>query len=216
MEAQIAILLLIVPGYIARKIYKHTNDVRDDLSTFEETLYCLMYSGIISLLAIVILIGWFVPFDSILELSIFDLKDIFTKLTFVALYMCVVLVLSILTGIGIYRLNAWYTYIINKIRGKDKTSVVLNKSIFDTYFNDGKYQHYVDVYKDDKFIGRGRIKNSVEKYKELGLEPCEAKLEALRKRFDEDEIELYKNIYYDSKSGLLIKEYNVDIPVDYQ
>lgn len=158
MEAQIAILLLIVPGYIARKIYKHTNDVRDDLSTFEETLYCLMYSGIISLLAIVILIGWFVPFDSILELSIFDLKDIFTKLTFVALYMCVVLVLSILTGIGIYRLNAWYTYIINKIRGKDKTSVVLNKSIFDTYFNDGKYQHYVDVYKDDKFIGRGRIK----------------------------------------------------------
>ena len=34
MENQLAILLLIVPGYIARKIYKHTNDVRDDLSTF--------------------------------------------------------------------------------------------------------------------------------------------------------------------------------------
>ena len=43
MENQLAILLLIVPGYIARKIYKHTNDVRDDLSTWNYFNCCSIY-----------------------------------------------------------------------------------------------------------------------------------------------------------------------------
>ena len=44
MEDYIALLLLVVPGFIARKVYKQTNDVHEMTDQFTETLYCLLNS----------------------------------------------------------------------------------------------------------------------------------------------------------------------------
>ncbi len=38
MEDYIALLLLVVPGFIARKIYKQTNDVHETTDQFTERL----------------------------------------------------------------------------------------------------------------------------------------------------------------------------------
>lgn len=211
MENQLAILLLIVSGYIARKIYKHTNDVRDDLSTFEETLYCLMFSGIISIVAVSIMLvsihGLCFNYST---LQAADIQVYANNLEFIAKYIGLVLIVATILGLITYRLNEWYTYWINKARGSQKTAVTLNQSIFDTYFNDRKYRHYIELYKEDKLICRGRLNNCVEKYKELGIEPCEAQFIELEELLGEIP---YKHIYYDGRLGIMIKEYDIRIPV---
>ena len=212
MENQLAILLLIVPGYISRKIYKHTNDVRDELSTFEETLYCLMFSGIISIVAATIMLvsiyGFCFNYSS---LQSKDLQVYANSLEFIAKYIGWVLIVATILGLSTYRLNEWYTYWINKARGTQKTAVILNQSIFDIYFNDVSYHHYIELYKDDKFICRGRLNNCVEKYKELGIEPCEDQLIKLEEKLGGIP---YKHIYYDGRLGIMIKEYDIQIPAN--
>lgn len=215
MENQLAILLLIVPGYIARKIYKHTNDVRDDLNTFEETLYCLMFSGAIALIALMFMLISIhgINFDYS-TLQIKNLREYANSIEYIAKYICLVIIMAIVLGLITFQLNTWYTYLVNKVRSPKKTPVVLNQSIFDAYFNDGQYQHFVEIYKDDKFLCRGRLNSNVEKYKELGIEPCE---EGIIEVMDALEMEYprYKKIYYDGPSGILIKEYDFpNVPID--
>jgi hypothetical protein len=215
MENYLAILLLIVPGYIARKIYKHTNDVRDDLSTFEETLYCLMFSGIISIVALTIMVisihGCYFDYST---LHVSDIQLYANNLGFIGKYVGLVLIVTTILGLSTYWLNIYYTYCVNMVRGTEKAAVVLNQSIFDSYFNDGKYQHFVEVYKDGTLLCRGRLNSNVEKYKELGIEPCENGIKDMMVALKMKQPR-YKKIYYDGIRGILIKEFDFpDVPID--
>ena len=175
METQFSLLLCVVPGYISRKIYKQINDVSDDLSTFEETLYCLIFSGVIS---------------------------------FVTIYIIMSMILSIGFAFLINPLMKAYTWLVNFYRRKtNKPQVVLNQSVFDTIFNNKDGVHYVEIHKDDKLICRGLLKSSVEKYKELSIELCEEGSDNIIASLEWEKPK-YKHIYYDCKTGLLIKEYD--------
>lgn len=83
----------------------------------------------------------------------------------------------------------------------------ISHTIFDDIFNDGK-RHFVEVYKDDKFIGRGELTMKVEKYKELYLEDGEEGYNKLLKARNVTALP-YKGIYIDGKTGIVIKDINL-------
>ena len=87
MEDYIALLLLVVPGFIARKIYKQTNDVHETTDQFTETLYCLLNSMAIFII-IFARIG-ILSFTDLWAKNLFDLKvlsETFETMSFVIEY----------------------------------------------------------------------------------------------------------------------------------
>ncbi len=196
MENYIALLLLIVPGFVARKIYKQTTDIRDDLSQFEESLYCLLNSTIITAIAASILY-----FRGYRPLTI---NALYGNIQFIAVYAALVFVLSIVLGFTIKPALCLYNKLINICRGKSSDDIVISKTIFDMAFNDGK-THLVEVYKDGKFLGRGVLSANVEKYKELYLEDVEEEYADLLQTVGSNHLP-YIGTYIDGKTGLVIKE----------
>lgn len=209
METQFSLLLCVVPGYISRKIYKQINDVSDDLSTFEETLYCLIFSGVISFVSLnLLVILWLGSGCDYSELTYVTLKSYFNNLKFVTIYIIMSMILSIGFAFLINPLMKAYIWLVNFYRRKtNKPQVVLNQSVFDTIFNNKDGVHYVEIHKDDKLICRGLLKSSVEKYKELSIELCEEGIDNIIASLEWEKPK-YKHIYYDCKTGLLIKEYD--------
>ena len=203
MENYIALLLLIVPGFIARKIYKQTNNVREDLSQFEETLYCLATSLVIGIISLWVAGAYFTN-------DISTIKGLFGNITFIRNYALTCLLISIPVGFLIYASLRIYNKVINVARGNNKGQVVLSTTVFDERFNDGNY-HFVEVYKDDKLLGRGMLNDRIEKYKELYLIDSEKAYKELLQSYEVEKFP-YKGIYIDGKSGIVIKEINLPSP----
>lgn len=200
MENYIALLLLVVPGFIARKIYKQTTNIREDLSQFEETLYCLFYSLIIAIISLWICGAWYGDIKTIITL--------YNNLKFITSYAITASVLSILLGLFIKYLLYWYNKAINRLRHNKDGEIAISHTIFDDVFNDGNH-HFVEVYKDGKLLGRGEIKSSVEKYKEFYLEDGEMGYRKLSFALGISQIP-YKGVYIDGKTGIVIKEILTD------
>lgn len=200
MENYIALLLLIVPGFISRKIYKQTNNVREDLGQFEETLYCLATSLVIGIISLWIAGAYFTS-------DIYTIKGLFGNITFIRNYALTCLLVSIPVGFLIYASLRIYNKVINVARGNNKGQVVLSTTVFDERFNDGKH-HIVEVYKDDKFLGRGILNERIEKTKELYLLDIEKVYQKAIEKHKVDKLP-YKGVYIDGKTGLVIKEINL-------
>ena len=195
MENYIALLLLIVPGFIARKIYKQTTNVREDLSQFEETLYCLFYSLIIAIISLWICGALYGDIKTIITL--------YNNLTFITSYAITAIVLSIVLGASIKYLLIGYNKAVNRLRNDKDGEIAISHTIFDDVFNDGK-PHWIEVYKDGKLLGQGFLEYSVEKYKELYLSDLTDEYRELL-FVSNGKIE-YKGVYIDGKTGITIKD----------
>lgn len=213
MENYIALLFLIVPGFISRKIYKQTHNIRDNLTQFEKTMYCLLNSSIIIIVMLFIL-------DSFSYIStaskVQDITALFNDIKFILFYGFSVSLVSIFIGLSTYRALRIYNWIINKIRDADDSKIEISTTIFDNCFNrqtlfqkKHNINHLVEIYKNDKLIGRGELISSVEKYKEFQLKPCEESIETIIEA--KGSKNLYSVIYIDGQTGLVIKEIDLEM-----
>lgn len=212
MDNYIALLFLVVPGFISRKIYRQTHNVRDDLTQFAETMYCLLNSTIIIIIMCVILtlLSYINP-----ESNLYDITELFNNMKFILMYALFVSVVSILMGLSTYKALRLYNMLINRIRNVDDSNIEISSTIFDNCFTKqtelqkkhDNINHVVEIYKDDKLIGRGELIASVEKYKEFQLKPCEEGIEAIIEA--KGSKNLYNTIYIDGQTGIVIKEINL-------
>ena len=201
MENYIALLLMIVPGFMARKIYKQTSNIREELGQFEETLYCLFYSLFISITVL-----WI---SGALYGDVATILTLFHGLPFITEYAVAATVVSVIMGISIKYLLAGYNHIINIIRNDKDGKIIISNTIYDNIFNNGK-THIVEVYKDGIFLGRGAIVNSVEKYKEFYLEDVEEGYREVTDAMGVSQLP-YKGIYIDGRTGIVIKELDITL-----
>lgn len=184
MSIYIALLLLVLPGFLSRKIYKQTNDIRETYDQYEETLYCLLNSLIIFLL--IFILAGIISFKYNWAMNMFDLKilsEYFLDVKFIIKYSVIATVFSYLLGIFTHKILYLHQKIINFVRKKKNlTEIKLSNTIFDEMFNDNQ-KHFVEIYKDDKMIARGEILISNEKHKEFCLEYFEEDIEVLKKNW---------------------------------
>lgn len=210
MSIYISLLLLVMPGFIARKIYKQTNNIRESLVQSEETLYCLLNSLVVFFMLFLGLgiLSFCFPW----AVSMFDLNFLivcFNDVIFIFKYAFASVLCSLLLGLSTHKLLKGYAYLINIVRDKrDIGELSISHTIFDDMFNDGR-NHFVAIFKDDKMVARGEIRSSVEHYKEFCLEAVEDDVELLEKMGGK--LPKFNRIYYDAKIGLAIKEYDMPI-----
>ena len=105
------------------------------------------------------------------------------------------------------KMLAAYTAMLNLVRRvKGMNEISISHTIFDDMFNDGQ-PHYIALFSGNKMIARGRLVCSVEKYKEFWLDDFENDV----KRIEEKGIEMpaFKRTYFDARTGVLIKEYDM-------
>ena len=201
MGTYIALLLLVVPGFIARKIYKQTNNIREDLGQWEESLYCLFYSLVLAVVAMAL--------TGALQMNtIPQWEQLFTSMAFCIKYTAVVGVGSVVLGLLTRPLLTGYTWIINKLRRKQDGQIAISTTIFDELFHDG-HRHLVEVYKDDKFICRGELVESIERYKEYYIKDCMEEYQELLQALQCSALP-YVGTYIDGKTGFVIKELLTD------
>ena len=207
MNIYIALLLLVLPGFLTRKIYKQTNDIRENLDQFEETLYCLLNSLIVFLLMFIL--AGVISFKYDWAAQMFNLEILskyFLDVKFVIKYFVVATLMSYTLGIFMHKLMTFHQQIINFVRKKKNLTIVeLSNTIFDDMFHDN-LKHFVEIYKDDKMIARGEIAVSNEKHKEFCLDVVEDDIDFIKKIGGE--LPHPKRIYYDGEKNIVIKEYN--------
>lgn len=205
MESYIALLLLIVPGFVARKIYKQTNNIREDLGQWEESLYCLFYSLVLAVVAMAL--------TGALQMNtIPQWEQLFASMAFCIKYAAVVGVGSVILGLLTHPLLTRYIWLINKIRRQQDGYIDISKTIFDECFSDGEL-HIVEVYKDGKFLARGGLIRYSEKYKEFYLEDVEEEYTDLLYQRGVPRLP-YLGTYVDGQTGMSIKVIDLSASVD--
>ena len=211
MDNYIALLFLVMPGYIARKIYKHTSDVREDLSAFEETMYCLLNSSLI----VLVLFG-FIAVAGIQSYSV--LEEYFDNTFFIVGYGITALILACILGLCTEWLRGKYNAAINwRRRKKGMALLSISQDVLDEMLltdgmaikleNGSTISKFIEVYKDDKMIARGGLKVSNIKHREFILEDCEKGLNYYLDTYKE--MPPVKKAYVDGRLGLTIKEYDL-------
>jgi hypothetical protein len=168
MEAYIAILLLIVPGFIARYFFEKLNDNYTNEDKFQVTISALIYSIFIILINYLIIRLLRIIDTNSLE----DISENFLSLNFVIFYTLLTLPISLYVGYLWNELFPLFMGLINKIRDiKGKNGCGLDPSVCASYLNDGK-DHLVTIKKNGTPIGRGfvdRFSRSNDLIKEISL-----------------------------------------------
>jgi hypothetical protein len=168
METYIAILLLIVPGFIARYFFEKLNDNFTNEDKFQVTISALIYSIFIILLNYSIIKVLRVIDTSSLQ----DIAKNFSSINFVIFYTLITLPISLYVGYLWNELFPLFMSLINSIRDyKGKNSCGLDPSVCASYFNDGK-EHLITIKKNGIAIGRGfidRFSRSNDLIKEISL-----------------------------------------------
>jgi hypothetical protein len=203
-ETYIAILFMVIPGFITRGIYQSLNYNIREKTDFETTVSALIYSVFVICINFSVLFG-----VNLFQLDkISTLKGRFEDPVFVLEYAGLTLIVSIALAFlwdiicpEIIYLENWY----RKIRKRNE--VLSGESLWTSVFNDGK-EHIVSVEIDGTDKGKGTL---------IGMSSsCDDKIEfQIRKqdeiKFLEDNgIELtLKATYFDLKNKIVIREYNL-------
>ncbi|MCI2106831.1 MAG: DUF6338 family protein [Intestinimonas sp.] len=199
MEAYIALLLLVAPGFITEEIYALLNKDKKQNSQLKETITALILSMVIMLINFIIIA---VSFNTS---NISDIKLKFSSVRFLAWYTAVTLLISVILGYAWDRLNPLFFRLVNWIRiHESKNEIILEESIWNSVFNDGN-KHAILIEKDGKKYAAGyimKISHSANT-REMYLEGVDF-LEALPEYFNE-----IKGIYIDFDKGLKISEYDL-------
>lgn len=205
METYIALLLMIVPGFIAREVYDKLNNERNQTNKFEETIIALIFSvfvlGLNFLLLIVVHI--------IIVRKLSDVRNLFSQfnsISFTLMYIGITIIFSIIVGFTWHLLSPilqTITDIIRKHEGKNE--IIFAPSVWDLKFDDGN-NHAICVIKDNKEIAKGfigKLGHSVNS-KEMYLEGT-SYIDALPEYFED-----IKAMYVNIDSSFVIAEYNLE------
>lgn len=211
MDKYIALLLLVMPGFVARKIYKQTSNIREDLNTFEETMYCLLDSALI----ILVLFRGLAAYGVV---SLDALLSYFDDMRFIAAYGFVALAAAFVFGLLTGWLREKYNWCINKIRAKKgMAQLVISQDVLDeflladgmnTNIADGTIMpRLIEIYKDGKFLASGWLQLGNMKRREFLLDDCS---EGINGYFEKNKkMPPVKGCYVDGRLGLTIKEYDL-------
>lgn len=198
METYLALLLLIMPGYVAKTVNGHLCDNINTNDKFRLTMEALMYDAIIIPIVYGLLHLWTVDIDNV--------ELFFSNMGNTMAYGVCAIGISVMVGILWGWLLPYYQKAVNCIRDRDGgNAITIGKSVYDIYFNDGEV-HLVEVYKDEKLLGRGYIYQMYFDNKEILLEEAEEVFAGLQKLGKKP----YGNVYVDFGNNLTIKEINME------
>lgn len=204
MDNYIAILLLVVPGFISRKIYGNLVDLQPAKDNFEETTYSLIFSAfnILGIYIIFYLVSWY---DGDLRfLTKTNIMNSFNNPRFVATYAIMALLSSLLIAFIWKMIHPGYIYFINYFRKKSrKNELSASDSVFHDSFNDDE-THWVEICKDDKVLIRGVILRMDRENGEYYLLDAEENFQVFTN--EEGKIKRYKGCYFDAKNNIIIRE----------
>lgn len=202
MDNYLALLLFIVPGFVAYQIENILNDEKEILDNFKITLIALVYNIFIMFGCYIV----FLNFESIdYGITFSELSDKFQSCTFFIHYITFSLLISIVMGITWYYLKKIYYWIMNYFRIKEgKNEFCYKATVLDECFNDGE-DHLVKIIYDDKVI-RGWIGCFCSKSKEFYINRADEFIESLEKT---DVGIKYKGVYIDNQNHLVIQEYDL-------
>ena len=203
MYNSILLLLIIVPGFIARKIYKQTNDIRENLSQLDEILYCLLNSLVIFTLLFLT--------DNELVIKLKKFNEFFYLKYFISS-----LITAAIIGFITDKFRKIYTSCVNKIRSaKNLDNILISKTVFDEVFNPKNFvmedctqiAPLVSIYKEDKYITTGILEMRSEQFKEFYIVNADEMISDIVETFKK--MPPYKGVYFDGKTGLIIKIYDL-------
>lgn len=214
MDNYTALLLLVVPGFISRKIYEKLSDQRPTKNSFEETIYSLIFSvfNLLTLYLLAVFIFWITGYLYLLSKE--SIVDSFNNSHLIALYVFLNLFSSFLTA-GIWKLlQPHYVKLMSRLKnGENGNEIIPSNSVFHEVLSDGN-AHLVEVYKEDKFIARGILSVMHHEEGEYYLEDAEEEFKILQDK-NEDKNEKkgklqYKGYCVNTKTGLIIKKININ------
>lgn len=208
MENYIALLLLVVPGFMAQKIHDRISDDRKEVDKFKLTIISLICSVFILLATY----EYLVLFCSLGAFTISDVGERLKSASFLVDYIWVVLFSTIFVSVVREGFKFAYDKAINKVRKSTGKNVTFDRDVFSRLFNDGN-SHIVSIHKDEKEIGRGVIKfiNDERKY-ELYLENVE-EIGEISRSIECDKLKKVMGIYYDIEHNVKIVEYHNDLDI---
>lgn len=204
LETYIAILFMIIPGFITRGIYQRLNYNIREKTDFETTISALIYSVFVICITFFILIK-----ANLFHLDkISTLKGHFEDPIFILEYAGLTLMVSIVLAFLWDYIYPCISRLENQYRRKRNRNEVLNgESLWDSVFNDGK-EHIVSVEIDGIDKGKGTL---------IGMSTAsEGKIE-FRIR-NQNEINFLENngveltlkaTYFDLKNKIVVREYNL-------
>lgn len=208
METYIALLLLVVPGFISKNLYEKLNNQNKPSDQFEATISALTYNIFITLVNyfILVLLG-------ILSTTEFDgIKSKFFSVEFVVQYIIITLFTSIIIALIWDLICPYATFFMNYYRRKrEKNAYLSAKSILLSQFDDGK-QHIISIEKDGEQLGLGSLKAIGESNSKKELFLTEIDEFKQLQEIKPELIKRVKGIYFDFDSKIKITEYHDDIP----
>jgi|GEM_PF-1490093 len=208
METYIALLLLIVPGFIAENIFELLNHSKVSKTKLEEIIRALTYSVFILLGNYLVLQEYYIYYHKPILSSINDLLIKLTYIGFTIKYILLTLMLSIILALLWNWLFPNVIKIVNSIRKKqNKNEVNLSGTIFNRFFNDGQI-HAIKIEKDGKSYAQGFIQGqntSDNKLQEVYL----TKSNIITDR--PDLINQFNGVYVNFEKDILIKEYDLTL-----
>ncbi len=143
MEQYVAILLLVVPGFIAMTISETFNRQKKKRDTFEITVSSLIYSVFVILFVYIFLLVF-------TEVSISDsnIKELFTSPRFVIKYATISILVSVYCGYMWNVIQPAYFFLINALRKMAGKNEIYNGTTFEVIFDDGN-PHLIKINQKD-------------------------------------------------------------------
>lgn len=209
MEKYIAIMALIAPGFLVRKINEAFISKNKSSSDLEKTIISLLY-GVPILLINIFFLKLYYKLN-----TISDILNCMGNIDFICKYTVITIVNTLIISIISIVLNKHSViFIINKIRKIfEQPLVSVNQSPWEEFFcNLGKedYNMPIEIIKNGKSIGKGFVTNwdlDGRLDKDIILDNSDG----FDKAADAGFIREVKRIYYDTKNNILIKEYIFDL-----
>ncbi|MFC2499962.1 MAG: hypothetical protein ACFNUC_04345 [Selenomonas noxia] len=196
MESYVALLLFVMPGYLARLIYGHVEDGVLEKDKFRIVMESMLYNMAIIPIVYFMLLCTGRTLES--PYTFFSVPDN------VAVYAIYSTMAAIIAGIAWRYMKPWYVKGINRLRkSSNQNAIDIDKTVFDIAFNDGDV-HWVEIHRDGEMLARGILGSMFTTHGELYIVDAEDCISAYT---DENgKPKHYEGTYIDYKNNLVIKE----------
>ncbi len=200
MENYVALLLFVMPGYLARLVYGHVEDGVFEKDKFRIIMESLLYNMAIIPMVYLALIC--------LGINVESPHLFFSLPRNIASYAVCAVVAAIIAGVAWRYLKPFYVKGINRLRrASDQNTIDIDKSVFDLAFNDGQI-HWVEVYREGEMLARGIMGMMYASRGELYITDEEDCISVYMDKLGNPK--RYKGTYIDYKNNMVIKEIGTD------
>ena len=195
-ENYIALLLFVMPGYLARLVYGHLEDGMFEKDKFRIIMESLLYN--MAIIPTVYFALVCMGFNA-------ESPNLFFSATLnIAVYAACAVMAAIVAGGAWKFLKPFYVKGINRLRrASDQNTIDLDKSVFDIAFNDGQI-HWVEVHREGEMLARGIMGMMYASRGELYVTDEENCISVYTD--EQGNPKRYKGTYIDYKNNLTIKE----------